>query len=62
MILNTLSQNILVLNPKLNVLSKNGKTTKHLIGINYLKNPIKYFRLNKKNLQLLEKIGFLYKE
>ena len=52
-----LVQSILVLNPKLNVTLKNGKTTKHLIGIKLEESNKISLRLNQKQVMLLEKIG-----
>ena len=51
------AQSILVLNPKLNVTLKNGKTTKHLIGIKLEESNKISLRLNQKQVTLLEKIG-----
>jgi hypothetical protein len=48
---------ILVLNPKLNVTLKDGKTTKHLIGIKLEESNKISLRLNKRQVMLLEKIG-----
>ena len=48
---------ILVLNPKLNVTLKDGKTTKHLIGIKLEESNKISLRLNQKQVMLLEKIG-----
>ena len=52
-----LVQSILVLNPKLNVTLKDGKTTKHLIGIKLEESNKISLRLNQKQVKLLEKIG-----
>ena len=52
-----LVQSILVLNPKLNVTLKNGKTTKHLIGIKLEESNKISLRLNQKQVKLLERIG-----
>jgi len=52
-----LVQSILVLNPKLNVTLKNGKTTKHLIGIKLEESNKISLRLNQKQVRLLERIG-----
>ena len=48
---------ILVLNPKLLVKLKGGKTKKHLIGIKLEGSNKIELRLNKRQLMLLEKIG-----
>jgi hypothetical protein len=48
---------ILVLNPKLNVTLKDGKSTKHLIGIKLEESNKISLRLNQKQVILLEKIG-----
>jgi|TARA_R110000796_G_scaffold66934_3_gene153787 hypothetical protein len=50
-------QTILVLNPKLNVKLKDGKSVKHLIGIKLEESNIISLRLNQKQVTLLEKIG-----
>ena len=52
-----LVQSILVLNPKLNVTLKDGKTTKHLIGIKLEESNKISLRLNQKQVRLLERIG-----
>ena len=52
-----LVQSILVLNPKLNVTLKDGKTTKHLIGIKLEESNKISLRLNQKQVKLLERIG-----
>jgi len=52
-----LVQSILVLNPNLNVTLKNGKTTKHLIGIKLEESNKISLRLNQKQVRLLERIG-----
>ena len=52
-----LVQSILVLSPKLNVTLKNGKTTKHLIGIKLEESNKISLRLNQKQVRLLERIG-----
>jgi len=51
------TNSILVLNPKLNVTLKDGKSTKHLIGIKLEESNKISLRLNKKQVMLLEKIG-----
>ena len=53
----SLVQSILVLNPRLNVTLKDGKTTKHLIGIKLEESNKISLRLNQKQVMLLEKIG-----
>ena len=53
----SLVQSILVLNPKINVTLKNGKITKHLIGIKLEESNKISLRLNQKQVMLLEKIG-----
>jgi hypothetical protein len=52
-------QTILVLNPKLNVNLKNGKTTQHLIGIKLEESNRVSFRLSKKQVGILEQVGNL---
>ena len=47
----------MVLSPKLNVTLKNGKTTKHLIGIKLEESNKISLRLNQKQVRLLERIG-----
>ena len=51
------TQTILVLNPKLNVTLKDGKTTKQLIGIKLEESNKISLRVNKKQITLLEQIG-----
>ena len=51
------TQTILVLNPRLNVTLKDGKSVKHLIGIKLEESNIISLRLNQKQVTLLEKIG-----
>ena len=53
----TLIQSILVLNPRLPVTLKDGKKTKHLIGIKLEESNIISLELNQKQVMLLEKIG-----
>lgn len=53
----TLVQSILVLNPRLNVTLKDGKTTKHLIGIKLEESNKISLRLTTRQVTLLEKIG-----
>ena len=53
----SLVQSILVLNPRLNVILKDGTTTKHLIGIKLEESNKISLRLNKRQVMLLEKIG-----
>ena len=53
----TVMQSILVLNPRLNVTLKNGKSTKHLIGIKLEESNKISIRLTRKELRILEKIG-----
>ena len=48
---------ILVLNPRLNVTLKDGKSTKHLIGIKLEESNKISLRLTSKQVMLLEKIG-----
>ena len=52
-------QTLLVLNPKLNVNLKNGKTTQHLIGIKLEESNRVSFRLSKKQVGILEQVGNL---
>ena len=52
-------QTIMVLNPKLPVSLKNGKKTKHLIGIKLEENNKIKLRLTSKQVTILEKIGTL---
>ena len=51
------TQTILVLNPRLNVTLKDGKTTKQLIGIKLEESNKVSLRVNKKQITLLEQIG-----
>ncbi len=51
------TQTILVLNPRLNVKLKDGKTTKQLIGIKLEESNKVSLRVNKKQITLLEQIG-----
>ena len=51
------TQTILVLNPRLNVTLKDGKTTKQLIGIKLEESNKISLRVNKKQITLLEQIG-----
>ena len=53
----TLTQSILVLNPKLNVKLKDNSTTKHLIGIKLEESNKIELRLTQRQVMLLEKIG-----
>ena len=53
----TLVQSILVLNPRLNVKLKDGKTTRHLTGIKLEESNKISLRLNMRQLALLEQIG-----
>ena len=53
----TLVHSILVLNPKLNVQLKDGKTTKHLIGIKLEESNKISLRITKKQINILERIG-----
>ena len=53
----TVMQSILVLNPRLNVTLKNGKSTKHLIGVKLEESNKISIRLTRKELRILEKIG-----
>ena len=53
----TLVQSILVLNPRLNVKLKDGKTTRHLTGIKLEESNKISLRLNTRQLALLEQIG-----
>jgi len=53
----SLVQSILVLNPRLNVTLKDGKTTKHLIGIKLEESNKVSLRLNQRQISLLEQIG-----
>jgi len=48
---------ILVLNPRLNVTLKDGKSTKHLIGVKLEESNKISLRLTSKQVMLLEKIG-----
>ena len=50
-------QSILVLNPRLNVKLKDGKTTRHLTGIKLEESNKISLRLNTRQLALLEQIG-----
>jgi hypothetical protein len=50
-------QSVLVLNPKLNVTLKDGKKTKHLIGIKLEESNKIKLRLTSRQITLLEKIG-----
>ena len=52
-------QSILVLNPRLNVTLKNGKQTKHLIGIKLEESNKITLRLTKRQIGLFEQIGEL---
>jgi hypothetical protein len=51
------TQSILVLNPRLNVTLKDGKTTKHLIGIKLEESNKITLRLNKRQVDILEQVG-----
>ena len=51
------TQTILVLNPRLNVTLKDGKTTKQLIGIKLEESNKIELRLNQKQVNILEQIG-----
>ena len=51
------TQTVLVLNPRLNVTLKDGKTTKQLIGIKLEESNKVSLRVNKKQITLLEQIG-----
>ena len=51
------TQTILVLNPRLNVKLKDGKTTKQLIGIKLEESNKIKLRLNQKQVNILEQIG-----
>ena len=53
----TLTQSILVLNPKLNIKLKDNSTTKHLIGIKLEESNKIELRLTQRQVKLLEKIG-----
>jgi hypothetical protein len=53
------TQTILVLNPRLNVTLKDGKNVKHLIGIKLEESNKIEFRLNKKQVDILNKTGNL---
>ena len=53
----TFVQSILVLNPRLNVTLKDGKTTKHLIGIKLEESNKISLRLTTRQVTLLEQIG-----
>jgi|TARA_R100000482_G_C5072765_1_gene122269 hypothetical protein len=53
----TLVQSILVLNPRLNVKLKDGKTTRHLTGIKIEESNKVSLRLNARQIALLEQIG-----
>ena len=53
------TNSILVLNPKLNVTLKDGKSTKHLIGIKLEESNKILLRLTKKQINLFEQIGNL---
>jgi hypothetical protein len=53
----TLTQSILVLNPKLNIKLKDNSTTKHLIGIKLEESNKIELRLTQRQVMLLEKIG-----
>ena len=53
----TRSNSILVLNPRLNVTLKDGKTKKHLIGIKLEESNKISLRLTARQVMLLEKIG-----
>ena len=50
-------QSILVLNPRLDVKLKDGKRTKHLVGIKLEESNKISIRLTRKELRILEKIG-----
>ena len=50
-------QTILVLNPKLNVKLKDGKSVKHLIGIKLEESNKISLRLNKRQVDILEQVG-----
>jgi len=51
------TQTILVLNPRLNVTLKDGKSTKHLIGIKLEESNKISLRLNKRQVDILEQVG-----
>ena len=53
------TNSILVLNPKLNVTLKDGKSTKHLIGIKLEESNKALLTLTKKQIKLFEQIGNL---
>jgi len=53
----TRTNSILVLNPRLNVTLKDGKSTKHLIGVKLEESNKISLRLTSKQVMLLEKIG-----
>ena len=53
----TLVQSILVLNPRLDVKLKDGKTTRHLTGIKIEESNKVSLRLNARQIALLEQIG-----
>jgi len=55
--LRTLMQTVLVLNPRLQVKLKDGKQTKHLIGIKLEESNKISLRLTQKQVILLEKVG-----
>ena len=52
-----LVQSILVLNPQLNVSLKNGKKTKHLVGVKLEESNRMSLTLDKREVSLLERIG-----
>ena len=51
------TQTILVLNPRLNVTLKDGKSVKHLIGIKLEESNKISLRLNKRQVDILEQVG-----
>ena len=53
----TLVQSILVLNPRLDVKLKDGKTTRHLTGIKIEESNKVSLKLNARQIALLEQIG-----
>jgi len=55
----TFVQSVLVLNPRLNVTLKDGKQTKHLIGIKLEQSNKIKLRLTTRQVRILEKIGEL---
>ena len=51
------TQTVLVLNPRLNVTLKDGKTTKQLIGIKLEESNKIQLRLNRRQVDILEQVG-----